>query len=133
MSKQLPKLVLQPIKAGFPNAAEEAIEIPLDLNKLLIKHASSTFYMRVDGDSMQDMGIHSGDLIIVDKSLQTRSGDVVVAFIDGEFTLKQFIMLNNRGILRPANSAYPDIEVSDKNDFLIWGVVTHTIHEHRKK
>ena len=133
MSKQLPKLVLQPIKAGFPNAAEESPSTPLDLNTLLIKHASSTFYMRVDGDSMQDMGIFTGDLIIVDKSLETRSGDVVVAFIDGEFTLKQFITRGNRGILRPANDAYPDIEVSDQNDFMIWGVVTHTIHQHRKK
>jgi len=133
MSKNLPKLILQPIKAGFPNAAETAPETPLDLNTLLIKHPASTFYMRVDGDSMQDMSIHSGDLIIVDKSLEIRSGDVVVAFIDGEFTLKQFIKQGNRGILKPANSAYPDIEVGESNDFQIFGTVTHTIHAHRTK
>jgi len=133
MTKDLPKLILQPIKAGFPNAAENAPEIPLDLNTLLIKHPASTFYMRVDGDSMRDMGIHSGDLIIIDKSLETRSGDVVVAYIDGEFTLKQFIKLDNRGILKPANPDYPEIEVGEGNDFQIWGTVTHTIHAHRGK
>lgn len=133
MTKNLAKLVLQPIKAGFPNAAENAPEIPLDLNTLLVKHPSSTFYMRVDGDSMQDMSIHSGDLVIIDKSLEIRSGDVAVAFIDGEFTLKQFIKDGNRGILRPANPAYPEIQVGEGNDFQIWGVVTHTIHTHRTK
>ncbi len=133
MAKSLPKLVLQPIKAGFPNAAETSEEVPLDLNELLIKHPASTFYMRVDGDSMHEMGIYSGDLIIVDKSLETRSGDVIVAFIDGEFTLKQFIKQNNRGVLKPANPNYPDIEVGEENDFQIWGVVTHTIHSHRGK
>lgn len=133
MTKNLPKLVLQPIKAGFPNAAEEAPEIPLDLNTLLVKHPASTFYMRVDGDSMQDMGIYTNDLIVVDKSLEIRSGDVVVAYIDGEFTLKQFIKLGNRGVLKPANPKYPDIEVTQDNDFMIWGVVTHTIRSHRGK
>jgi DNA polymerase V len=131
-TKLLPKLILQPIKAGFPNAAEDSPEVPLDLNTLLVKHPASTFYMRVDGDSMQDMSIHTGDLIIVDKSLEIRSGDVVVAFIDGEFTLKQFIKLGNKGILKPANPAYPEIEVGEGNDFQIWGVVTNTIHSHRK-
>lgn len=128
----LPKLILQPIRAGFPNAAEESVETPLDLNTLLIKHPASTFYMRVDGDSMRDMSIYSGDLIIVDKSLEIRSGDVVVAFIDGEFTLKQFVKHDNGGVLKPANPNYPNIVIKEDSDFQIWGVVTHTIHAHRK-
>lgn len=131
--KNLPKLTLQPIKAGFPNAAETSEATPLDLNTLLINHPASTFYMRVDGDSMQDMGIYTGDLIIVDKSLETQSGDVVVAFIDGEFTLKQFIKQGNRGVLRPANKNYPDIEVTEDNDFQIWGVVTNSIRTFKGK
>ena len=89
--------------------------------------------MRVDGDSMEDLSIYSGDLVVVDKALEPRSGDVVVAFIEGEFTLKQFVHLHNRGELRPGNPAYPVIPITEDTDFQIWGVVTYTLHQFRKK
>lgn len=104
------KMVVQPISAGFPNPAEDSGETPLDIAKVLIKRPASTFFMRVDGDSMVEMGIYSGDLIVVDKSLEKRSGDVIAAYIDGVFTLKQFIKKGYNGLLMPANPKYQPIK-----------------------
>lgn len=132
MTKKVLPFILQPIKAGFPNPAEDASQEVLDLNDLIIRHPASTFYMRVDGDSMQDANIYTGDIVVVDKSLEARSGDLVVACIDGEFTLKHFVRHGERVQLMPANKHYAPIEVDESSDFRIWGVVTYTIHAHRK-
>jgi DNA polymerase V len=97
------------------------------LNRHLIKHPSSTFYGRVKGDSMKDAGIHDGDLLVIDKSLEAADDKIAVCYIDGEFTLKRIKLDKNCCWLMPANDAYQPIKVSEDNDFMIWGIVTHVI------
>ena len=117
------------IKAGFPSPAEGYMADSIDLNRELIRHKETTFFARVSGDSMIHAGIFDGDLIVIDKSLTARSGDIVVAFVDGEFTLKTYRHdeANRCGWLVPANDLYPPLKVTEDNDFLIWGVVTYAI------
>ncbi|MBO4371087.1 MAG: translesion error-prone DNA polymerase V autoproteolytic subunit [Paludibacteraceae bacterium] len=117
------------IKAGFPSPAQdEALDV-IDLNRELVRHPEATFYARVDGNSLQNAGICDGDLVVIDKSLQARDGDFVAAFIDGEFTLKQFKLDDDgRGAwLMPANDQYAPIRVTSDNQFVVWGVLTYTI------
>lgn len=115
------------IKAGFPSPAQDFMDLAIDLNKELVKHPSATFYGRVRGDSMIDAGVSDGDILIIDKSLNPRDGDMAVCFIDGEFTLKYMRIERKVVWLIPANDAYPSIKVTEENDFLIWGVVTYCI------
>lgn len=126
----LPKLMITSIKAGFPNPAEDSGGRALDLNDLLVPHPISTYYLRVDGDSMSGAGITSGDIVIVDKSLEVRGGDIVVAAVDGEFTLKRLKKQGNQAWLMPENPAYKPIALHDGQETTIWGVVTYTIHYH---
>src|ERR1041384_3688422 len=84
----LPKLMFTPVRAGFPNPADDARGVALDLNELIIRHPVSTYYLRVEGDSMTGAGIVHDDIVVVDKSLEPKSGDIVVAAVDGDFTLK---------------------------------------------
>ena len=114
------------IKAGFPSPAEGYMTDSIDLNRELIRHKETTFFARVTGDSMIHAGIFDGDLVVIDKSL---SGDLVVAFLDGEFALKEYRHdeANHCGWLIPANDLYPPLQVTAENEFLIWGVVTYTI------
>lgn len=115
------------ISAGFPSPAEDFLDTGIDLNKELIKHPSSTFYGRVRGDSMKDLGIHDGDLLVIDRSIEPLNGKIAVCFIDGEFTVKQ-IQLSKEGCwLLPANEKYKPIKVDGNNHFLIWGIVIHVI------
>ncbi len=119
------------IKAGFPSPAQDFMDLAIDLNKELVRHPASTFYGRVKGDSMIDAGIHDGDILIIDKSLEPRSGDMAVCFIDGEFTIK-YIKIEKKIIwLVPANEQYEPIRVTEENDFLIWGIVTYSIKKQR--
>ena len=117
------------IKAGFPSPAQDYLTDAIDLNKDIIKHKESTFYARVSGDSMKDASIGDGDIVVVDKALDAKDGDFVVAFIDGDFTIKQFKMdkSGEYGWLVPYNSDYSPIRVAADNDFLVWGVITFTI------
>lgn len=117
------------IRAGFPSPAQDYLTDAIDLNRDIIKHKESTFYARVSGDSMKDAGISDGDIVVVDKALDARDGDFVVAFIDGDFTIKQFKLdkSGESGWLVPYNSDYSPIKVTADNDFLIWGVITFTI------
>ena len=121
------------IKAGFPSPAQDYLTDSIDLNRDIIKHKESTFYARVDGDSMKDAGIGDGDIVVVDRALDARDGDFVVAFLDKEFTIKQFRMdkSGEYAWLVPYNSDYSPIKVTADNDFLIWGVVTFTIKKMR--
>lgn len=119
------------IKAGFPSPAQDFMDLSIDLNKELVKHPSSTFYGRVKGDSMIDAGIYDGDILIIDKSLYPKDGDMAVCFIDGEFTIK-YIQIEEKVIwLIPANKNYQPIKVTEENDFLIWGIVTFSIKKQR--
>ena len=116
------------LAAGFPSPADDYIEGRLDLNRHLIKHPAATFFVRVSGDSMIDAGIHSGDLLVVDRSLDAVDGNVIVAALDGELTVKR---LSKRGeILRllPANTDYQPIEILTQQTFEVFGVVTNVIH-----
>lgn len=123
--------MLTPIKAGFPNPAEDAGGFGLDLNDLLVPRPISTYYLRVDGDSMVGAGINSGDIVVVDKSLEARSGDIVVAAVEGEFTLKRLKKQGREAWLLPENPAFSPIALHEATDVAIWGVVTYTIHYHR--
>ncbi|MAV93942.1 MAG: peptidase S24 [Candidatus Marinimicrobia bacterium] len=119
------------IEAGFPSPADDHLDISLDLNKYLIKHPASTFYIYVKGDSMIDEGIHCGDIMIVDRSLEAKSNDIIVAVINGEFTVKKLFKKKDKLFLIPANKKYGLISITDEMDFQIWGIVTHTIHHCR--
>lgn len=115
------------IFAGFPSPAQDYMDMALDLNEVLIKHPSATFFGRVKGNSLQDAGVDEGDILIIDKSIEPSDGDMAVCFVDGDFTLK-FIQHDEKGILLiPANKAYEPIRVTEDNDFLVWGIVTYTI------
>ena len=122
------------IKAGFPSPAQDYLTESIDLNKTLIRHSETTFYAKVSGDSLTDAGILDGDLVIIDKSLEAKNGDYVAAFIDGEFTLKQFKLdeVDNCAWLIPANKRYQPIKVTEDNDFLVWGVITSCIKRFHK-
>ena len=117
------------IKAGFPSPCLDYVTESIDLNKELIRHQETTFLARVSGNSLMEVGICDGDLIIVDKSLEASDGDYVVAYVDGDFTLKEFKMdkANQCAWLIPHNESYSPIKVTADNEFLIWGVLTHTI------
>lgn len=117
----------QTISAGFPSPAEDFTDTPIDLNRELIKHPASTFFGRVSGDSMKDLGIHHGDLLVIDKSIEPRSGKVAVCYIDGEFTMKKIQIEQDCCWLIPANEKYKPIKVTEDNDFVIWGIVVHVI------
>ena len=121
-------LVEASVSAGFPSPAEDHIEKKLDLNDLLIQHPSATFFVRVEGESMKDAGIRSGDLLIVDKAIQASDQSVVVAVLNGEFTVKRISKDRGRFFLIPENPDYSRIEVTEEMEFKVWGVVTNVIH-----
>ncbi len=116
------------VAAGFPSPADDYIEVGIDLNEQLIRHPSSTFFLRVSGDSMTGAGIHHGDLLVVDRSLDPRPGRVVVAVLDGAFTLKRLARCQGRLRLEAAHPAYPPLELEQCGEVLIWGVAVHVIH-----
>ncbi len=122
------------IKAGFPSPAHDYLVGTIDLNRELIRHRETTFLARVSGNSLTDAGICDGDIIVIDKSLEAKNGDFVVAFVDGEFTLKEFRLdeKNNCAWLIPHNKDYEPIKVTEENQFLVWGVLTYTIKHLRK-
>ena len=122
---------LSEISAGFPSPADDHLELKLDLNKALIRHPSATFYGRVKGDSMIEAGIGEGDILVIDKSLDPKEGDIAVCFLDGEFTVKRIEKQDGGLCLMPANEKFKPILVTGDSDFLVWGVVTYVIHKTR--
>ena len=116
------------VSAGFPSPAEDYMHSKLDLNNLLIEHPSATYYVRVNGDSMFGAGILNGDLLIVDRSLEVTNNCIVVAYIDGEFTVKRIKKINNKMFLQPENKNHQAIEITESMDFELFGVVAHAIH-----
>lgn len=115
------------ISAGFPSPALDFVDLSIDLNKHLVKHPSATFYGRVKGDSLKNAGIDHGDLLVIDRSLEPVNGKIAVCCIDGEFTAKR-IQIEKDGIwLIPENENYQPILVTEENNLLIWGIVTHVI------
>ena len=121
------------IHAGFPSPAADHAGERINLAHELTPHPETTFYAHVEGDSMRDAGILDGDIVVVDRSLDPKSGDFIVAYIDGEYTLKEFKMDESGACawLIPHNSDFQPIRVDVKNDFTVWGVVTYAIHRVR--
>lgn len=124
---QLP-LYASSVRAGFPSPADDYIERHLDLNSHLIKHPAATFFVTASGDSMIGAGIASGDMLVVDRSLEAGHGKIVIAAINGELTVKRLSRVAGRVQLLPENDKYPPIEITAEEDLVIWGVVTHVIH-----
>lgn len=127
-----PHLVTAPLytercPAGFPSPAADYTEAELDLNEYCIRHRSSTFFVRAIGQSMTDIGLHSGDLMVVDKAERPQHGDIVIAEIEGEFTVKRLLLLP-RPALQPMNPAYPTLY---PENLQIFGVVTAFVHKTR--
>lgn len=116
------------VPAGFPSPAADYAEGPLDLNHHLNPRPAATFFVRVSGDSMIGAGIHSGDLLIVDRSVTPKHGNVVIAVLNGELTVKRLQKEGCHLALVPENPDYPTIEIAEGMDFEIWGVVTKAIH-----
>ena len=123
-------LLSDAISAGFPSPADDYTEENIDLNEYLISNPYSTFFLRVKGESMINAGIRNKDLIIVDKSLTAKPGDIIVAMIDGEFTIKRLSIKNNELYLKAENYNYPNFRFKNHIDVQIWGVVIHSIHSH---
>ena len=130
------ELQLSPgIKAGFPSPADDYMVDSLDFNRDMIRHPEATFYGRVFGDSMVEAGISDGDFAVIDRSLEPRNGDIVVAYVNNEFTIKYLDLTHkDEGYieLRPANSHYPTVRVDANDEFEVWGVVVWTIKNWRK-
>lgn len=115
------------VQAGFPSPAEDASEGPLDLNRLIIKNPATTFFVRVEGDSMEGAGIFSEDILVVDRSKEAQSGDIVVAVVFDELTVKRLVVKGGTFLLVAENEAYEPIEITEEMDSMIWGVVTHSV------
>lgn len=123
------------IKAGFPSPAEDYLHDSLDFNHDLIKNPEATFYGRVSGDSMIETGICDGDIAVIDRSLQPIDGDIIVAYVNGEFTIK-YLSLSHKDEgyieLKPANPNYSPIRIDADDNFRVWGVVVWTIKQWRR-
>ena len=120
------------VVAGFPSPAEQYLEPPLDLNEFLIKRPAATYFVRVEGDSMIGAGIHDGDLLVVDRSLRPASGDVIIASVDGDFTVKTYRRDKDGVRLEPANPAFPIIHIKKGQELDYFGKVTACIHQFTK-
>ncbi|WP_317134066.1 LexA family protein [Methylococcus mesophilus] len=117
------------IQAGFPSPADDYVEGKLDLNQHLIRNPPATFFLRVQGESMLGAGIHPGDLLVVDRSIEPKHGAVVIAVVDGELTVKRlWLATPERVELRAENPAYAPIVIGEFQQFELWGVVTSVIH-----
>ncbi|NKB66066.1 MAG: translesion error-prone DNA polymerase V autoproteolytic subunit [Candidatus Latescibacteria bacterium] len=116
------------VPAGFPSPADDYLEQTLDLNELLIEHPVATFYVRVEGDSMEGAGIHSGDILVVDRALEPDHNRIIVALLDGAFTVKRMLRRQGRVFLAPDNPTLDILPVDESMNFEVWGVVTYAIH-----
>ena len=122
--KAPPPLASAVVVAGFPSPADQYAESPLDLNERMVRNPPATFFVRVAGDSMEDAGIFDGDTLVVDKSLEAQNNDVVIASVNGEFTVKFFRRRGAAVSLEPANPKYKPIQFSSDMELQVWGVVT---------
>ncbi len=123
-------LLRSAVPAGFPSPADDYAEQRISLDERLVEHRESTFFMRVAGDSMKGKGIFDGDLLVVDRALPAMHGCVVIAVVDGEFTVKQLLHTPKGHVLRAAHPDYADMHIKPEQDFSIWGVVSWNIHKH---
>ncbi|MGZ6518108.1 MAG: LexA family protein [Bacteroidia bacterium] len=130
---QFPTLVDLPlfaskIPAGFPSPADDHLEATIDLNQQYIRHPAATFFVRVQGHSMIGAGIHDGDMLVVDRSLEAQSGSIVIAVVNGELTVKRLVINLDGMWLMPENSEFQPMQICEGMELHIWGVVAHVIH-----
>ncbi len=130
--KQALNLTSSKVAAGFPSPAEDFIEGKLDLNDYLIRHPAASFYVRVSGESMLNAGIFPNSLLLVDRAEIAAHGDVVIAVLDGELTVKRLYQRDGIVRLDAENPAYPNLDIAVNQELIIWGVVRACIHEFRK-
>ena len=133
-NKELKLPIAEGLKAGFPSPAEDYSHETLDFNRDLIHNPESTFYGKVEGDSMIEAGICNNDIAVIDRSIEPRDGDVVVGYVNGEFTIKYLDLRHKKDgyiELRPANKDFKPIRITEEDNFEIWGVVIWTIKHWR--
>jgi DNA polymerase V len=111
------------ISAGFPSPAEDYLELRINIGEFVTNNPTSTFWVRVHGDSMQDAHIVDGSILAVDKSLKANSGDIIVAVVNNEFTVKRLIVKGKNVLLVPENKKYQPLEITEEMDFRVWGKV----------
>ena len=116
------------VQCGFPSPADDFLDLDINLNDYLVRHKSATFCVKVNGSSMNGVGIHSGDVLIVDRAESVKNNSIVLAVIDNEFTVKSIKKNAGKLYLNPANDNYKPIEITEDMNFHIWGVVTFVIH-----
>lgn len=114
------------VPCGFPSPAQDYVEQRIDLNELMIQHPSATYFVKSSGDSMMDAGISEGDLLVVDSSRKAEHGDIVIAAVDGEFTVKR-LQLHPVVMLKPENAAYRPIMIGSEDCLEVFGVVTYIV------
>jgi len=119
---------LNPVPAGFTSPCESWLDRPLDFNELLIAHPTATFAVRITGDSMTGAGIFPGDIAVIDRAVEATDGRVVLAIVDGGFTIKRYRTRGGRVWLQAANPSYPDILITEECGATVWGVVEYTLH-----
>ncbi|MDX2129586.1 MAG: translesion error-prone DNA polymerase V autoproteolytic subunit [Chloroherpetonaceae bacterium] len=117
------------ISAGFPSPAYDGVDTKLDLNDLLIRNRTATFFIRVEGESMKEAGIENGDILIVDRSMPAMDGNIVIAVVNNEFLVKRYRKISGKHFLVPENPDYAPIEITPEMEADIWGVVTASIHQ----
>ncbi len=122
-------LYLTPVAAGFPSPADDYVEQSLDLHAHLVRNPAATFFLRAQGQSMINAGIHDGDLLIVDRSLEAAHNRVVIAALDGELMVKRLVRRQGRVWLLPENPEYPEVDITEREHVHIWGVVSYVIHK----
>jgi len=120
-------IVNEDIAAGFPSPAEDFKEVRISLDQELVKNEDATFYARVRGNSMIDANIEDGDLLVIDRSLETRDGKIAVCMIDGEFTIKRLKVEKDCVYLMSENKDYKPIKVTEENELIVWGIVTYVV------
>lgn len=117
------------VPAGFPSPAEDFMDLDLNLQEYLVKHPSATFCVRVTGESMRNAGIFSGDVMVIDRALEPKNNSIVLAVLNGEFTVKRICKKGSELYLKPENKHFQSIQINEEMDFQVWGVVTHVIHK----
>lgn len=120
-----------PVACGFPSPAQDYYEGPLNLTDMLVDDQAATFVVRASGESMTAAGISDGDELLVDRSKRPRSGDIIVAVLDGELTIKRLEITPGGVVLRAENSTHPDIAVAELSELKVWGVATYCLHHLR--
>lgn len=115
------------IKAGFPSPAADFDGTRVSIDQIVVKNALATFYAKANGNSMTGAGIDDGDILVIDKSMEPQDGKIAVCFIDGEFTVKRIKVQENSLLLIPENKLFEPIEITEENNFIIWGIVTFVV------